>query len=550
MNSPEHRTSPHHDWTALLGTENIIFNRDLTSAAETATFATHQSIPFILRPANREQVQECLRIANRLGVPLYPVSSGKNWGYGSRVPVADSCALLDLGRMDRIVDFNEELAYVTVEPGVTQRHLHQFLRERHSKLWMDATGSSPDCSLIGNAMERGFGHTPYSDHFAHVCGFEVVLPSGECIHTGFARFPGARTGPLYRWGVGPSLDGLFTQSNLGIVTRMSIWLMPAPEYVQAFFFRCGEDSALSRVIDALRPLRLDGTLRSAIHVANDYKVLAGIQQFPWQSAEPPLSRGKMEGFRKKLQFGRWNGSGALYGTRAQVAEARRLVRKALAGKVDKLKFLDERTMRMAARFAKPYRRITGWDLARTMQLVKPVFGLMQGVPTEKTLTSAYWRKRTPAPASMDLDRDRCGLLWCAPVLPLDGEEAAQVADLTETLMLAHGFEPFISLTLLTERTLAAIISITYDRDVPGEDRKAMECYRNLMDRLTQRGYHSYRLGIQSMAAMNGGNEYSRLIESLKQMLDPNGVLAPGRYQMRVPHGSAANLVELPQRRRL
>ena len=57
---------------------------------------------------------------------------------------------------------------------------------------MDATGASPDCSIIGNTMERGFGHTPMGDHCGNACAFEVVLPTGECIDTGFARFPGAR----------------------------------------------------------------------------------------------------------------------------------------------------------------------------------------------------------------------------------------------------------------------------------------------------------------------------------------------------------------------
>jgi 4-cresol dehydrogenase (hydroxylating) len=89
--------------------------------------------------------------------------------------------------MNRILDFHEELGYVTVEPGVTQGQLMEFLRQRKSRLWMDGTGSSPQCSLIGNTIERGFGHTPYGDHFGNVCGFEVVLANGEAIETGLAR---------------------------------------------------------------------------------------------------------------------------------------------------------------------------------------------------------------------------------------------------------------------------------------------------------------------------------------------------------------------------
>src|SRR5579862_2427817 len=186
-------------WAAVLGAAHPLVDRPSLAAAETATFSTTQSVPAILRPANRAQVQECICIANLFRVPVYPVSSGKNWGYGSRVPTADSSVLLDLSRLNQIVDFNEELAYVTVEPGVTQRQLHQFLQTRESRLWLDATGSSPDCSLIGNVMERGFGHTPYGDHFAQVCGFEVVLPTGGIAQTGFSRFPNSQTGPVYKW---------------------------------------------------------------------------------------------------------------------------------------------------------------------------------------------------------------------------------------------------------------------------------------------------------------------------------------------------------------
>jgi len=214
------------EWIRVLGEEWVTTSREELRSAGTATFASDRVIPAILRPGTREEVQACVRIANQLGVALYPISSGKNWGYGSRVPAADHCALLDLSRMNRIVDFNEDLAYVTVEPGVRQSDLFDFLAAQNSRLWMDATGASPDCSLIGNTMERGFGHTPYGDHFACACGFEVVLPTGECIQTGFGSLPDAKAAQVYKWGVGPVLDGLFTQSNLGIVTRMTIWLMP------------------------------------------------------------------------------------------------------------------------------------------------------------------------------------------------------------------------------------------------------------------------------------------------------------------------------------
>lgn len=520
------------EFSREIGASNVISDAASRVAAQTATFHTRQTIPLILRPANREEVQACVRIAKRGRLSLYTISSGKNWGYGSRVPVADGCALLDLGRMNRIVDFHEERAYVTVEPGVNQQDLHNFLRRRKSKLWMDATGSSPECSLIGNAAERGFGHTPYGDHFNHVCGLEVVLANGDCIETGFGRFPNAVAAPLYRWGVGPYLDGLFSQSNFGIITRMTIWLMPRPESFQAFFFRCETQEDFARVVDALRPLRLDGTLRSAVHIGNDYKVLAGMQNYPWEETQgqTPLSPVVMQRLRKQLNIGCWNGSGALYGSRNQVKEARRLLRRALSRKIAKLQFLDEKRLRMAGRFARGYRLATGWDIRRTIELARPIFGLLRGIPTSHSISSAYWRKSAPAPKDMDPDRDRCGLLWAAPVLPIDGRLALAFAREISAIMLSHGFEPLISMTLLTERSLSCIISITYDRDIPGEDQKAMGCYRAVMDKASERGYYSYRLGIQSMDAGKGQGGYNRFVETLKRAIDPDGILAPGRYE--------------------
>jgi 4-cresol dehydrogenase (hydroxylating) flavoprotein subunit len=349
-------------WIAIVGPAHVIDDRDALEAASTATFATRARVPLIVRPENREQVQACMRVAHAHGVAVYPVSSGLNWGYGSRVPSADGSVVLDLRRMGRIVDFSETLAYVTVEPGVTQQQLFDFLAAEKSGLWMDATGTSPAASLIGNTMERGFGHTPYGDHFAHVCALEVVLGDGTCIDTGFARFGQTATAPIYRWGLGPVLDGLFTQSNFGIVTRMTIWLMPAPEHFQAYFFRCDQPGDLGRVIDALRPLKLSGTLRSAAHIGNDYKVLNGLQQYPWDDVQgrTPLRPEDMAPIRRRLRIGLWNGSGGLYGTRGQVREARRLVRRQLRGVASRLEFLDDRRLSLARRFAAPYRLITGW----------------------------------------------------------------------------------------------------------------------------------------------------------------------------------------------
>lgn len=521
------------EWRDAVGPHNVVVAPDELLAAETATFATTQRVPAIVRPADRAQVQECVRIAVRHQTPIYPISSGMNWGYGSRVP-SSSAVLLDLGRMNRIVDFSEEHGYIVVEPGVTQEQAFQFLRERGSKLWLDATGASPRTSLIGNTLERGFGHTPYGDHWGNVCALEAVLPDGSAIETGYSRFANAKAANVYRWGLGPVLDGLFTQSNLGIVTRLTVWLMPAPEYFQAYFFSVESAETLGPLVDALRPLRLARVIPSAVHIGNDYKVVSSMMQYPWEDAGgvTPLPESVLASYRKKLNIGVWNGSGGLYGTRNQVAECRRLIKAALRPVTTKLEFLDENKLALARRFSGVYKLFTGWDITRALDVAQPVFDLMQGRPTGETLASSYWRKRTPPPKDPNPDRDRCGLIWCSPVGPISGSHAQRVASIASKTLLEAGFEPHLSITLLTERAFACVISLIYDRDQPGQDEQAHDCYRQLLGVLTQEGYYSYRLSINGYSQVSGAStNYQQLIETLRLRLDPTGIVGKGRYSL-------------------
>src|SRR5690554_287040 len=99
------------EWRSALGEAHVLTDAEALKTAGTATFATTQSIPAILRPGNTAEVQACLRIAQAHGVPVYPVSGGRNWGYGSRVPPRDGCVVMELARMNRILAYDERLAY-------------------------------------------------------------------------------------------------------------------------------------------------------------------------------------------------------------------------------------------------------------------------------------------------------------------------------------------------------------------------------------------------------------------------------------------------------
>jgi len=521
-------------FVCALGNANVVVSRDELRAYETATFHTVNRVPAVVRPATVAEVQACLRIANEFRVPLYPISTGLNTGYGSRVPASDGCVVMELKRLDRIVEYNADLGYVRVEPGVTQQQLYDYLQAQNAPFWLDVTGASPHTSLIGNIAERGFGHTSYSDHFAHVGGFQVVLPDGDLLTTGFGQYDNAQATCVYRWGVGPHYDGLFTQSNLGVIVEATIWLMPKPEYSQFFACRIERDEDLPGLIELLRPLRLDGTVRSAMHIGNDYKMITAIQGYPWQQAEgrTPLPDALLQAKVVEWGCGSWNVSGALYGTRATVADGRRRIKRQLRGKVKRLQFLDRRKLALAETFARPYQWLTGVNLPELMKMLKPVFGMTQGVPSAGMLPSTYWRKKVfPAP-SIDLspERDNCGVLWLAPMAPTSGIHTAAIWAIVKTTMLHHGFEPSISITLISERAIDCVVNISYDRDIDGEDKRAMACHDDMLAQLCDAGYYPYRLGIQTVGKMPPKTAaYDKFFKGLRTALDPNGILAPGRY---------------------
>lgn len=179
-------------------------------------------------PVSTEEVQAVVRIANRREVPLWIISTGRNLGYGGAAPRVAGTVVLDLKRMDRILEVDDKNHFALVEPGVSYFDLYRHIRERGLRVWIDP----PDPgwgSLIGNALERGGGYTPMRDHFAAHCGMEVVLPNGELLRTGMGALPGARTWQQYNYGFGPYVDGMFSQSSLGVVTKMGFWLLPEPE---------------------------------------------------------------------------------------------------------------------------------------------------------------------------------------------------------------------------------------------------------------------------------------------------------------------------------
>ena len=88
-------------------------------------------------PDGVEQVQAVVRVANKYRIPLWTISTGKNLGYGGSAPLLGGSVVLDLKRMDRILEVNDKNHYALVEPGVSYFDLYRYIQDKGLKVWID-----------------------------------------------------------------------------------------------------------------------------------------------------------------------------------------------------------------------------------------------------------------------------------------------------------------------------------------------------------------------------------------------------------------------------
>lgn len=117
----------------------------------------------VIAPRTVPDVQEIMKLCNEFKIPVWPFSVGRNVGYGGAAPRVPGSVGLDMGRnMKKILNVDVEGAFALVEPGVTFFDLHDYLVKNNlrDRVWLDV----PDLgggSILGNAIERGVGYTPY-----------------------------------------------------------------------------------------------------------------------------------------------------------------------------------------------------------------------------------------------------------------------------------------------------------------------------------------------------------------------------------------------------
>ncbi len=499
------------------------------------TMGARRQVLGAVRPADAAQVQQLVGIARQYAVALYPISTGNNWGYGSALPAVDGCLLVDLSSLNRIVHFDPELATVTLEPGVTQGMLFEFLAQQPERFLVPTTGAGPHCSLVGNALERGYGITPVADHFAAVQSVEAVLGTGE-LYQGPLDGLGANTVErCFKWGLGPYVDGLFGQFGAGIVTRMTFQLAPVPAKMQAFYFWLDADSGLDGAVTAVRELqhRLPGIVGS-VNLMNARRLLSMMVAYPRDQVPPGavMPDALVADLARENRVSAWMGFGALYGEAPVVAGARRVVRQRLKGVADRSLFVSPATVARVRPWAERLPFAWGRKLADLAGTLDQSLRLVAGEPSDIALPLAYWRLGgdRPGGATLSPAEDGTGLLWYAPLVPMQPAAVAAYRGMVERVCTAHGIEPLVTFTSLSPRCFDSTVPILFDPEEPGARERAHACFDALFAEGKALGFVPYRLNVEAQrSAIDYDSTYWRLVGRIKQALDPDNLIAPGRY---------------------
>jgi glycolate oxidase len=199
---------------------------DLITYSYDASFETQlnpRKPQVIVIPQSTKEVSKCLGLANEYKIPVYPrgAATGQT---GGAVPTKGGI-VIDLSKMNRILEIDHENMQVIIEPGVIQADLNTALKPYGLRFPPDP-GSSNMCTIGGMVSNNSSGlrAVKYGVTRNYVLGMEVVLPTGEVIVTGGAKSRALKS--VSGYDLAHLMIG--SEGTLGIVTRLRLKILPQP----------------------------------------------------------------------------------------------------------------------------------------------------------------------------------------------------------------------------------------------------------------------------------------------------------------------------------
>ena len=451
----------------------------------------------VIRPRNLSDVQCIVSAAGKAAgvVKLQPISCGRNWGFGSDLPVEHGAYTLDLSALNTIRSLDLKSHCVQLEPGVTQGQLDEALRREGSTHYFNVTGAGLGASVLGNALERGIGYS--GQRHLDLLDLELVLPTGSIartsrFHPGFAR-------SAYLGGLGPDPTGLFCQSNFGVITSATLALHRRPPVLGAVVCRTMDPNRFPDLITVISDLMAEGACYGVPHIFNRERVVTTLS--------PHLNHTDAAKLRSTAAL--WMALIPIRGSKAVFAAQGRYLAKML----------------------KPFGQIE--VLGAGSEGASKLSNLVQGRPSDLALASVEFSVfHRCAALNAPVEASGAGLIHVAPVMPFCGQAIAEFEKQTLETLRPYGYKAVpLSLNALSPRTAALIVSIGFNRRSSVKTTMAHRAADTLLQSYLRAGLVPYRLGLEQgwhLPQMSG--PWPDIFCAMQRILDPNGCMAASRYQ--------------------
>lgn len=467
-----------------------------------------QGIPdLVIRPKDAQEVSEVLKIANEGKIPVYPRGGG-DCEFGGSKPIGNKGILLDMKRMNHIINLDRDDLIVTVEAGISWGKLNEYLSDFGLYTGCMGPGSGMTASVGGGISHHsvgGGGCAKYGACTNQLVSLEVVLPTGEIIEMGsqankFSEYP------FNRFGNGPDLTGLFCGDNgiMGVKTKISLKIFPRPEFANYKTFLLERKSAdvSSKIFSEIRQKGID--VYDAMYIM-DLVVNIGCQQglFPmWDDLK-----------RKRGIF--------FYTIEANSEEELEAKTKQL----DEIILNKKKTQELGPDISDG--NIAKWHYVEQghWQMYHNLWGMF---PALEPLTAECFTPINTYPQIlMDLDQ------WDIE----HNDDIQKITDITGQRPIT-GSGPILLIDGSNVELTCGFTSFSaYHKGESHEiiDELNEKLWKSILERVTKHGVQWYMMGemMSRMMVEIGAyqQEFYEFMKSIKKLVDPNSILSRGKFHL-------------------
>lgn len=432
----------------------------------------------VVTPDNLDQLRELILFSADKAFSLFNLLSPGEINTAP-IPGKGAIVVIDLKKLNAIIEVDTKAAYALVEPGVNFEQLNAYLENNDIPFIVDFEKNSKQ-SVSGSISNRHYGYTPYGDQLMMQCGMEVMLANGNLIRTGMGAMPGSNSWQLFKYGFGPYVDATFTQSNNGIITKVGIWLMPKPPGYKPFTVQLPNEAALNQAVEIMRNFKINMLVPNTVAISS-------AQSDALQFADEDITSSSDEAMAEKHQLGHWNVYGALYNLPANVDFLWQAVSGAL-GQIEGAKILSDEATATHPIWAQREKRMKGEFNSINKHLA---------------------------------DFSSINVHFASPI---DGDDAIKMANLLKNTSNPNQLN-MISQFALTWRTMMNQVQVLYPTGNPEKLAQARELTQQLINTFSEQGYPVCLVDADMQEAVDqvtlGGLQ--TLKKRVKKALDPQRV---------------------------